>query len=186
MNHNHIPTEQEERVAAETNAVFAEQMKHFKNSCDAIHDIESNLRTIGNEAFRVALLSPGHTVQTDDGAEWRHDVDLSNITSICHRRTEAGLEFAVVECLSLPSGEQKEALNSGHNVRDVLREFIHDQKQVLNLWKDDVKAQVKEHLDKNYPRQDMGIVVESFEIKMARAVSEIKSLAQNQSRGIRV
>jgi hypothetical protein len=86
----------------------------------------------------------------------------------------------------LPSGERKEVLNSGHNVRDVLREFLNDQKQVLNLWKDDVKEQVKEHLDKNYPRQDMSIVVESFEIKMSRAVSEIKSLAQNQSRGIRI
>lgn len=186
MNHNHIPTEQEEQVAAETNAVFAEQIKHFKNSCDALHDLESNLTTIGNDVFKAALLSPGRTIQTDDGAEWRHGLDLSNITSICHRRTEAGLEFAVVECLPLSSGERKEVLNSGHNIRDVLREFLNDQKQVLNLWKDDVKEQVKEHLDKNYPRQDMSIVVESFEIKMSRAVSEIKSLAQNQSRGIRV
>ena len=186
MNHNHIPTEQEEQVAAEANAVFAEQIKHFKNACGALQDIESNLTTIGNEAFKTALLSPGRTIQTDDGTEWRHGLDLSNITSICHRRTEAGLEFAVVECLSLPSGKRKEVLNSGHNVRDVLRDFLNDQKQVLNLWKDDVKEQVKEHLDKNYPRQDMGIVVESFEIKMSRAVSEIKSLAQNQSRGIRV
>ncbi|HUB87039.1 MAG TPA: hypothetical protein VMB22_04045, partial [Verrucomicrobiae bacterium] len=69
---------------------------------------------------------------------------------------------------------------------DVLRDFIRDQKQVLNLWKDDVKAQVKEHLDQNYPRQDMSIVVESFEIKMSRAISERPSVAQTQSRGIRV
>jgi urease gamma subunit len=186
MNHYQNPTEQEEQVAAETNAVFAEQMKHFKNACGALHDIESNLTTIGNEAFKTALLSSGRIIQTDDGVEWRHSLDLSNITSICHRRTEAGLEFAVVECLPLPSGERKEVLNSGHNVRDVLRDFLNDQKQVLNLWKDDVKEQVKEHLDKNYPRQDMSIVVESFEIKMSRAVSEIRSLAQNQSRGVRV
>jgi hypothetical protein len=185
MNHDQNP-KQEERVAVETNTAFAEQIKHFKNACGALQDIESNLTTIGNEAFKTALLSPGRTIQTDDGAEWRHGLDLSNITSICHRRTEAGLEFAVVECLPLPSGERKEVLNSGHNVRDVLREFLNDQKQVLNLWKDDVKEQVKEHLDKNYPRQDMSIVVESFEIKVSRAVSEIKSLAQNQSRGVRV
>jgi len=37
-----------------------------------------------------------------------------------------------------------------------------------------------------YPRQDMGIVVESFEIKMARAISETRAVAQSQSRGIRV
>lgn len=186
MNYNRIPTEQEEQAAAETNTVFAEQMKQFKNVCDVLHNLESNLPTIGNDAFKAALLSPGRTIQTDDGTEWRHDLDLSKITSVCHRRTAAGLEFAVIECLLLPSGENKEVLNSGHNVRDVLRDFLRDQKQVLNLWKDDVKAQVKEHLDKNHPRQDMSIVVESFEIKMSRAVSEIKSLDQNHSRGIRV
>jgi urease gamma subunit len=186
MNHNHIPTEQEEQVAVETNAAFSKQMQQFKDVCGVIHDLESNLTTIGNEAFKAALLSLGRAIQTDDGMEWRHDLDLSKITSICHRRTEAGLEFAVVECLPLPSGETKEVLNRGHNVRDVLREFIHDQKQVLNLWKDDVKEQVKEYLDKNYPRQDMSIVVESFEIKMSRAISERPSLTQNQSRGIRV
>ena len=99
MNHNHIPTEREEQIAAEMNVVFAEQMKHFKNTCDALHDIKSNLTTIGNEAFKAALLSLGHAIQTDDGAEWWHDLDLSKITSICHRRTETGLEFAIVECL---------------------------------------------------------------------------------------
>ncbi|HEU6448490.1 MAG TPA: hypothetical protein VFV23_08640 [Verrucomicrobiae bacterium] len=186
MNSNHILTGQEERIAVETNAVFAEQMKHFKNSCDEIHGIESNLTTIGNEAFRTALLSPGRTIQTDDGTEWRHDFDLSKITSICHRRIAGKIEFAVIECLSLPTGEAKEVLNSGHNVRDVLREFIRDQKQILNLWKDDVKAQVSEHLIENYPHQDMSYVVESFEAKMERVISERQSLAQNRSRGMRV
>jgi hypothetical protein len=64
MNHNHIPTEQEEQVAAEANAIFAEQMKHFKNACGALQDIESNLTIIGNEAFKTALLSPGRTIKS--------------------------------------------------------------------------------------------------------------------------
>jgi urease gamma subunit len=186
MNYNHIPTEQEEQVAAETNAVFAEQTNQFKAICNAIHNVENNLSAIGNNALKAALLSPGHVIQMDDGTEWQHGLDLSNITSICHRRTAAGLEFAVIECLPLQSREMTEVLNSGQNVRDVLREFIHDQKQVLNLWKDDVKAQVKEYLDENYPHQNMNIVVESFEIKMSRAISERQSLAQNHSRGVRI
>jgi len=45
---------------------------------------------------------------------------------------------------------------------------------------------VREHLDELYPRQDMGIVVESFEIKMARAISETRAVTQNQSRGVRI
>lgn len=186
MNSNHNPKGQEERIIAETNVIFAEQMKHFKNSCDAIHDIENSLTAIGNEAFRAALLSPGRTVQADDGTEWQHDFDLSKITSICHRRVAGKIEFAIIECLSLPTCETKEVLNIGHNIRDVLREFIRDQKQILNLWKDDVKAQVSEHLAENYPHQDMSQVVESFEAKMERVISERQSLAQNRSRGMRV
>jgi hypothetical protein len=80
----------------------------------------------------------------------------------------------------------KEVLNSGHSVREVLQAFMRDQRQVLNLWKEDVKAQVREHLDEKYPRQDMSIVVESFDIKMARAISETRMVTQNQSRGIRI
>ncbi len=180
------PTELHEKANAEAMAVFAEHMSQFKGVCDVLRDIESNLSAIGNDALRAALLSPGRVVQTDDGAEWQHDVNLSEITSICHRRTAAGLEFAVVECLPLKSGELRSVLNSGHNVRKVLQTFMRDQRQVLNLWKDDVKAQVREHLDEKYPHQDMGIVVESFEIKMARSISEAQAVIQSQSRGIRV
>ena len=180
------PTELHERANADAMTVFAEHMNQFKGVCDVLRDIESNLSTIGNDALKSALFSPGRAIQTDAGTVWQHDVDLSKITSICHRRTAAGLEFAVVECLPLKSGGMKSVLNSGHNVREVLREFMRDQRQVLNLWKDDVKAQVREHLDEKYPHQDMGIVVESFEIKMARAISERRAVAQNQGCSVRI
>jgi urease gamma subunit len=186
MNYYQRPTEQEEQAAAEMNAAFADHLSQFKANCDALHHIENNLSTTMNDALKAALLAPGRVVQTDDGAEWQHDLDLTNLTSVCHRRTAAGLEFAVVECLPLKSGELKDVLNSGHDVREVLQAFTHDQRQVLSLWKEDVKAQVKEHLEDKYPRQDMGIVVESFEIKMARAISETRAIAQSQSRGVRI
>ena len=117
---------------------------------------------------------------------WGYAVDLTEITSVCHRRTAAGLEFAIVECLPLKSGEKKDVLNSGHDAREVLQAFTRNQRQVLNLWKEDVKAQVREHLDGKYPHQDMGIVVESFEIKMARDIARRETLAQSRSHGIRI
>ena len=64
--------------------------------------------------------------------------------------------------------------------------FARDQRQVLQVWKDDVTAQVREHLAEKHPHQDMNIVVESFEIKMARAISRRETLAQNHSRGMRI
>jgi len=186
MNYNERPTPLHEQANAEAMQHFAEHLKQFKANCNALHSIEANLSVTANDATRAALQSSVRILQTDDGAQWQHAVDLTEITSVCHRRTAAGLEFAVVECLPLKSGQMKEVLNSGYDVRDVLQAFTRDQRQVLNLWKEDVKAQVREHLDEKYPRQDMGIVIESFEIKMARDIDRRETLVQNHSRGIRV
>jgi hypothetical protein len=186
MNYYEKPTMQQEQAAAETKTVFAKHMSQFEEACDVLRDIESNLSAIANDALKAALLSPGNVIQTDDGAEWRHDFDLTKITSICHRRTATGMEFAVVECLPLKNGEMKDVLNCGHNLREVLQEFMRDQRQVLNLWKTDVMAGMREHLDAKYPHQDMGIVVESFEYKLSRAISETRAVTQSQSRGIRI
>jgi len=186
MNYYQRPTPLHEQANTEAMQHFAEHVKQFKANCGALHNIEANLSVTANDAARTALQSSGRTIQTDDGAQWQHAVELTEVTSVCHRRTAAGLEFAIVECLPLKSGEKKDVLNSGHDVREVLQAFMRDQRQVLNLWKEDVKAQVREHLDEKYPRQDMGIVVESFEIKMARDIARRETLAQKHSRGIRI
>jgi urease gamma subunit len=186
MNYYERPTPLQEQANAEAIQHFAEHLKQFKANCDALHNIEYNLPATANEAFRAALQSSGHIIQTDDGTQWQHAVDLTKITSVCHRRTEAGLEFAVVECLPLKSREMKDVLNSGHDVREVLQTFAHDQRQVFKVWKDDMAAQVREHLEEKYPHQDMNIVVESFEIKLARAISERPAQTQKQSHGVRI
>jgi hypothetical protein len=56
----------------------------------------------------------------------------------------------------------------------------------LNLWKNDVTAQIREHLEEKYPHQNMNIVVESFDIKLARDISRRETVAQNQSHGVRI
>jgi len=182
------PTTQQEQAAAQVKGIFGEHLSQFKISCDAIRHIGSNLSAIANEALKSALLHAdrGKTIQTDDGAQWQHDVDLSQITSVCHRRIAGKIQFAVIECLPLKSGEIRDVLNSGDNVRDVLKIFSCNQQQVLNLWKDDVISQVKEHLAEKYPGQDMTIVADSFEHRMSRAISETQKHIQSQSRGIRI
>jgi hypothetical protein len=186
MNYHKNPTPLQEQANFEAMQHFAEQLKQFNANCDALRNIERNLPMTANDALKAAQVSPGQVIQTDDGAEWQHGVDLTNLTCVCHRHAPAGLEFAVVECLPLKSQELKDVLNKGHNVGDVLQTFVRDQRQVLRVWKDDVTAQVREHLAEKYPGQDMNIVAESFEIKMARAISETRSVIQSQSRGVRI
>jgi hypothetical protein len=186
MNYYERPTALQEQAYTEARQHFAEHLNQFKANCDAIHNIESNLSAIANDAFRAALQLSGHIIQTDDGTQWQHAVDLTKITSVCHRRTSAGLEFAVVECLPLKSGEMKDVLNSGHDASEVLQTFARDQRRVLTLWKNDVTAQIRKHLEENYPHQDMNIVVESFDIKLARDISRRETVAQKQSHGVRI
>jgi uncharacterized protein YukE len=172
----------QEQASAEVEKLFAEHLAQFKANCDAVHNLERNLGTTAT----AVLQSPRRVIQTDDGAEWQQGVDLLKNISLCHRRTAAGLEFAVVECLPLKAGEMKDVLNSGHNAQEVLQKFARDQRQILQLWKGDLTAQVSEHLAENYPHQDMSIVAESFDIKLARAISQKPTLAQSQSRGVRI
>jgi hypothetical protein len=186
MNYYERPTELQEQAAAEVKKLFAEHLAQFKANCDAVHNLEQNLTVTANDAFKAALQASGRIIQTDDGTKWQHDIDLTKITSVCHRRTAAGLEFAVVECLPLKAGELKDVLNGGHNAQEVLQMFARDQRQVLQLWKGDVTAQVSEHLAEKYPHQDMSIVVDSFDIKLARAISRREMVGQNHSHGMRV
>jgi hypothetical protein len=186
MNYYERPTPLQEQAYTEARQQFAEHLKQFKANCDALHNIEANLSVTANDVSRAARQVSGRIIQTDDCTQWQHDVDLTRITSVCHRHTPAGLEFAVVECLPLKSREMKDVLNSGSDVSEVLRTFARDQRQVLILWKNDVTVQVREHLEEKHPHQDMSIVAESFEIKLTREMSRRETLAQNQSRGIHV
>lgn len=186
MKYYEKPTPLQEQAHTEARQCFAEHLKQFKANCEAIHNIECSLSMTANDAFGAALQSSGYIIQTDDGAQWQHAVDLTKITSVCHRHTSAGLEFAVVECLPLKSGEMKDVLNSGNDAREVLQTFARDQRQILQLWKDDLTAQLREHLAEKHPHQDMSLVVESFDIKLALDISQKPMLAQNQSRGVRI
>ena len=187
MKYNERPTQLEETANAEAMTAFAEQTKQFNAHCKGVHHVEANLATLGNTAFHAALESSGRAIQANDGTKWQHGVDLMENTSICHRRTGAGLEFGVIECMPMKSGEAKNALmNSDQSVRELLKTFVCDERQLLSIWKNDIVEQVKEHLAEKYPNQDMSIIAGSFEIKLARAISERQTLAQNQSRGVRI
>ena len=186
MNYYERPTELQENANVEAMAGFKEQLSQFNANCDALRNIERNLPITANDTLKAAKAPIGQVIQTNDGTCWQRDVDLANLTSVCHRHTPVGVEFAVVERLPLKSGEMKDALNIGQDIRDVLQSFVRDQRQVLRIWKDDVTAQVKEHLAEKYPDQEIGIGVESFEIKMARLISETHVNTQSQSRVMRI
>ena len=186
MNYYQRPTQLQEQVFAEVRRLFAEHLKQFKANCEALHEIENNLAAIANDILAAAGESSGRPIQTDDGTLWRQAIDLTNITSVCHRQTKVGFEFAVVESLQLPCREMKDVLNSGYDVSEMLQTFVRDQRQVFKVWKDDLTVQVREHLAENHPHQDMDIVVESVDIRLTRELARRETVSQNHGRGVRV
>mgnify|MGYP001555323167 CR=1 FL=1 len=176
MNYYERPTPLQEQAYTEARQQFAEHLKQFKANSDTLHNIEANLSVTANDVSRAARQASGRIIQTDDGTQWQHDVDLTRITSVCHRHTPAGLEFAVVKCLPLKSGKMKDILTRGNNATEVLQQFARDQRQVFKIWKDDLTTQVREHLAEKYPHQDMSIVAESFEIKLTRIADALELL----------
>jgi hypothetical protein len=179
---SHRPTEIEDQAQGEAVRHFAEQLKQFPASRDAVKRLEQDIAKIAL-AILAASRRPleANLIVTDDGSQWHNGVGLFDNVFVCHRQTINGPEYAVVE--RFPSGTN-EIWNRGRNAVDVLKAFTHDQRQALQIWTEDITAQVKEFLAEKYPGQDMSRVSESFLRQLTHA--ETQTHQQRQSRGIRV
>jgi hypothetical protein len=179
---SHRPTEIEDQAHAEAVRYFAEQLKQFPASRDAVKRLERDIAKIA-----LAILADSrrplepNPIITDDGTQWRKSVGLFDSTFVCHRQTATGTEYAIVE--QFPSGTN-EIWTKGRNAIEVLKAFTHDQRQALQIWTEDMNAQIKEFLAEKYPGHDLSRVAESFLHRFTHA--ETHSHQQNQRRGIRV
>lgn len=179
---NRHPTEIEEQAHFEAVQYFAEQLKQFPASRDVVKRLERDIAKIAL-AILAASRRPleANPIVTDDGTQWRKGVELFDNLFVCYRQTTTESEYAVVE--RFPSGAN-EIWNKGRNAVDVLKAFTHDQRQALQIWTEDITANVKEFLAEKYPGQDMSRVSESFLHRFTHA--ETQTHQQRQSRGIRV
>ncbi|MGD0615434.1 MAG: hypothetical protein ABSA69_08365 [Verrucomicrobiota bacterium] len=159
---NRRPTEIEDQAHVQAVRHFAEHLKQFPISRGAISQLEGDLSKTALAANMAASrpVSPGNSIQTDDGAQWHKSVDLFDHLFVCHRSTPTGTEYAVVE--HFPANGRNEIWTRGHNAVEVLKRFTHDQRQALQVWTEDTAAQVKEFLAEKYPGQDMSRVADAF------------------------
>jgi hypothetical protein len=108
---------------------------------------------------------------------------------LCHRPISYAAEYAVVE--QFPARGTNEIWNRGWNAGDVLKAFTQGLRQALQVWTEDVSAQVREFLSEKLPGHDLSRVADAFIHKCTtQAVSQKHSLtqghAQNHSRGMRI
>jgi hypothetical protein len=184
------PTPLEDRAYAEASQHFVGHLNQFPASQDAVKNLERNLAGTALAVSTVAAKpSPqGSPTQTGDGVQWHRGIDLFDNLRMNYRPTLYAAEFAVME--QFPNG-QHEIWNRGYNALDVLRAFAREQRQALQTWSDDLKAQVVEFLAEKYPGEDMSRVADAFVLKcttetVARKQAIIHSHGQKHGGGIHI
>jgi hypothetical protein len=185
------PTELEDKAHAEAVRHFAEHLKQFPASREAVERLERDADKIALAANRAATkpTPKENVIQADDGKQWHKSVDLMEDIHFCHRPISYGAEYAVVE--HFPAHGTNEILNRGWNATEVLKAFTQGLRQTLQVWTEDMTAQVKEFLSEKFPGQDLSRVADAFIHKCTtQAVSKKHELThdheQNHSRGIRI
>ena len=185
------PTELEDKVHAEAVRHFAEHLNQFPASREMVERLERDADKIALAA-NMAAAKPTpkeNVIQADDGRQWHKSVDLMENIHLCHRPISYGAEFAVVE--HFPTRGTNEILNHGWNATEVVKAFAQEQRQALQVWTEDMTAQVQEFFSEKFPGQDLSRVADAFIHKCTtQTVSQKNSLTpgheQNQSRGVRI
>ena len=186
--HDRQPSAQDEQAYAGASQHFAEHLKQFPASREAVGRIERNIARIALAA-NMAVSKPtanGNVIHADDGTQWHKCVDLMDNICLCHRSIAGGAEYAVLE--HFPAHHTNEIWNRGWNVVEVLKMFAQEQRQALQVWTKDLTAQVKEFLTEQYPDQNMSRVADRFMHRFERAPSQQhpQSHEQNHNRSIQI
>jgi hypothetical protein len=185
------PTELEDKAHAEAVRHFADHLKQFPASRIAIERLERDVAKIALAANMATSkpTSKQNVILADDGRQWHKSVELMGNIHLCHRPISYGAEFAVVE--RFPAHGTNEILNRGWNTMEVLKAFTQGQRQTLQVWTEDLTAQVKEFLAEKFPGHDLSRVADAFIQKCTtQAVSQKHSPThgheQNHSHGMKI
>ena len=182
------PTELEDKAHAEAVRHFAEHLKQFPASREAVERLERDIAKIALAANMAAArpTPQQNVIQADDGAQWHRSVDLMENIRLCHRPITGGAEYAVME--HFPARYTNEIWNRGWNAAEVLKVFTQEQRQALQIWTEDMTAQVQEFLAEKFPGQDLSRVADGFMHRFTHAVSQrqTQSQAHNHSHGVRI
>ena len=182
------PTELEDKAHAEAVRHFAEHLKQFPASREAVERLERDVSKIAL-AVNMAAARPmpqKNVIQADDSVHWHRSVDLMENIHLCHRPITGRAEYAVVE--HFPARGTYEIWNRGWNAAEVLKVFTQEQRQALQVWTEDMTAQVQEFLAEKFPGQDLSRVADGFMHRFTHAVSrqQTQSQAHNHSHGVRI
>ncbi len=184
MNHNTFndrrPSDIEEKAHAEAMRHFAEHLRQFPASQDAVKRLERNATKTALAASAAAShpTAQGNPILADDGTQWHKGDDLFDNIFVCHRSSPTGADYAVVE--HFPANGRNEIWTTGRNAEEVIRAFARDERQALKTWTDDMAAQLREFLAEKYPGQDMSRVADGFMRRFSQPISPLQKIDSSQ------
>ena len=96
---DHRPTALEDQAYAEASQHFAEHLRQFPVSREAVERLERNIAKTALAA-NMAAAKPTpkeNIIQVDGSRQWHKSVDLMDNICLCHHSITGGVEYAVVE-----------------------------------------------------------------------------------------
>ena len=150
-----------EEACTEARCRFAEELKQLSAMRDVIRGLESRLANYAlmMNLSAVQTVIGNRLIDTDDG-QWHKNIDCFDNLFACHRFVGDSVEYAIVE--HFPEAGTNEIWVRGWSSVEVMHAFVKDQYYALQMYAEDVAAQIREYLSEHYPGQNLDIVDDSF------------------------
>jgi hypothetical protein len=169
---------------------------------DKLREVETTAQSLGSVDSQAQTGTAVFPDTAGDRSPWEVCTSLMqldrNEVLLCKRVCEHGLEYAVIDHSPIASAYAKahgplDVVRTGDNPRQVLRDFLHGERETLQLMVNDITANVRLLVAERFPKQDLRRVVNEI-TRMCKSVARLGLSetpvetpdVQRQSRGMRV
>jgi hypothetical protein len=167
-------TDSEQKAYDEAFASVEWLLKEFKENERALNAIEKEIPSLALSVTEKTSQSTS-AIRTGDN-EWHVDRTLHkssrNEILLCSRQTSDGKQFGVVEQFAHNSiyananGDTDLQMTSNQAAL-LLQDYVQQERQVLQMFKQDIEASIEETLAHKFPGQDYGRVVKAISARCA-------------------
>ena len=189
-------TDSEQKAYREVVTSMAWLLKEFNDAAVTLAEIEKTIPTLAKEASENA---PENSLAIRDAdSEWQIHRTLHksarNEVLLCSRRTEQGKQFGIVEQFTHNSiyanahGDTDVQMTS-NQASLLLQDYVAQERQVLQLFKQDIIVSVGETLAEKFPGQDYSRVAKAISARCEKSVSpedQQTEMVEKQSRNVRI
>ena len=174
------------------NSVFSSvenDFNEFSRVANALGEVEKSFAQ-----FVDAASAPRNTESESGeaaGAKWDVIKPLLKVEGSemlwCKRHVQGAADYAIVERLDpeSPLARAQGACSlqmTGLDAQTLLRNFLHEQREALGLYSNDIVAEAQERIAEIYPGQNMDRVANAVEARCAKKISSEQAMAATQGR----